>query len=449
MTDHQDIWKKVLDNIRNNQKTTPVSYNTWIAILSLKRIDESAKAVYLTADNEFKVRIVDIRYKTLLEEAFKEVLGEAYTVLIYLSTEFEEKYAVSSSKVSLHDFDKQRIFDPMNTFDNFVVGNSNRIAHAAAVAVAEDPFSKEVPPPFFLYGDSGLGKPHLMHAIGLHLIKTRPELNILYVSSEMFTNEMIRALNRKDMESFKNKYRKVDVLLIDDIQFLADKKSSKEEFFYTFETLHNLKKQIIISSDKAPENLLAFEDRYKTRFSWGMIASISPADYETRVAILMKKAENFGLVMDDELYRVICYIAERLENNRALEGALLRLSTFSKQLNEPITLRFAKSVLLDITSGSANVITPEKIKIAVSRYFNVDLTELESSTRSSRVAFPRQIAMYLCRNMTDISFEKIGSLFGKRHYSTVMHACEKIEKDMYKDASLQKIIETLKTEIKE
>ena len=450
MKNVQEIWTEVLKIIKEN--TTEISYNTWFKPIKMKSIEENLHIAYLANEEEFAIGILKSRYLPLIESSFKTVTGEDYRVVIKHVDEYnqepEQSPIIVPSKTIDTRFKKQKIFNPRYNFDNFVVGNSNKYAQAAALAVAESP--SEAYNPLFIYGGSGLGKTHLMHAIGIYLLTHNENLNVLYVSSEMFTNEFIKALGENKTREFKNKYRKVDVLLIDDIQFLEGKDTMQEEFFHTFNTLYDLNKQIVISSDRAPNKLVKLEERLRSRFMWNIIADLQPADYETRVAILMKKAENADIEITDDIYEVICLIAEKIKDNiRELEGAFNRIVTFSKLMNEKIEKSFAKRILKDIIQNGGTSATPEKIKTVVSRYFNIKVSDMESSKRTANIAFPRQIAMYLCRTMTDYSLPKIGNLFGGRHYTTVIHACDKIEADLKNDDSLKDVIETLKKDISE
>ncbi len=445
----KNIWNQVLNIIEEN--TTSISYNTWFKPIKIKNIDKNVKIVYLETDEDFIIKVLKDRYLQLIESSFKTVTGEEYRVVIKNSSDYETiKEESPQQQPVLMDpkLRKQKIFNPRYTFDNFVVGGSNKYAHAAALAVAESP--SEAYNPLFIYGGSGLGKTHLMNAIGIYLLENNENLNVLYVSSEMFTNEFIKALGENKTREFKNKYRKVDVLLIDDIQFLEGKDTMQEEFFHTFNSLYDLNKQIVISSDRAPNKLDKLEERLRSRFMWNLIADLQPADYETRVAILMKKAENANIEMDDDLYEVICLIAEKIKDNiRELEGAFNRIVSFSTLMEEKIDKNFAKRILKDIIQNNGTSPTPEKIKTIVSRYFKIKVSDMESSKRTSNIAFPRQIAMYLCRELTDYSLPKIGNLFGGRHYTTVMHACDKIQDEIKNNESVKETIETLKKDISE
>ena len=453
MTSYEKIWDSVLEIIKEN--TTPISFETWIKPLKIRKIDNSLNIVYIELTSQkgkdLIISTIKNRYLTYLQNAFKTVLNEEYRVVLKDSDEYDkEEIKKNPVKVSppKRELNKQKIFNPKFNFDNFVVGGSNKYAHAAALAVAESP--SETYNPLFIYGGSGLGKTHLMHAIGIHLLEKNPNMNVLYVSSEMFTNELIKALQEQKMNEFKSKYRKADVLLIDDIQFIEGKESTQEEFFYTFNTLYDSNRQIIISSDRAPNKLVSLDDRLKSRFQWNLIADIQPPDYETRVAILMKKAENLSIEVDADLYDVICMIAERVKDNiRELEGAFTRLVSFSQLLNEKVDKAFAKRVLKDILNNGEISVTPEKIKKKVANYYNIKVSDLESAKKTNNIAFPRQVAMYLIREMTDKSLPQIGRFFGNRHHTTVKYACEKIEEDIKSDETLKNVIENLKEEIKE
>ncbi len=450
--DYSKIWENVLDRIK--EITTQISFETWFLPLKIRKIDTDLNIVYIevNSDNrsDFIITTIKNRYISTLESAFKEVLNDNFRVILKDSSSYNEEENKQQTKIKpkKNILDKEKIFNPKYTFDNFVVGNSNKYAHAAALAVAESP--SEAYNPLFIYGGSGLGKTHLMHAIGIYLLENNPQINVLYVSSEMFTNEFIKAINSKTMNDFKKKYRQADVLMIDDIQFLGGKNETQEEFFHTFNSLYNLNKQIIISSDKAPNKLVNLEERLVSRFQWNLIADIQPADYETRVAILLKKVENMNIDIDEnpEIYDVVCMIAEKIKDNiRELEGALTRVISFSQLLNEKLDKNFARKTLKDIFSNMEKTVTPEKIKKAVCRHYGIKMSEIESSKKTNNIAYPRQIAMYLIREMTDYSLPKIGQFFGGKHYTTVLYACEKIEDEMKTDRNLAEIIEMIKEEV--
>lgn len=457
MDRNANITKQMHEELK--KLTTAVSFDTWLKPLEVHHLDHDLKIAYLGIrktkgiDINFILKIVRNRYLTVVEDCLQPVLGEKYRVIAKDMDEYREEEPEEEKKeeepvihIKERSLVNQKIFNPRYNFDNFVVGNSNKYAHAAALAVAESP--SEAYNPLFVYGGSGLGKTHLMHAIGIYLLENNPNINVLYVSSEMFTEELIRALREKKMSEFKSKYRKVDVLLIDDIQFLEKKDTTQEEFFHTFNTLYDSNKQIIISSDKAPNELKGLEERLVSRFQWNLIADIQPPDYETRIAILTKKAENMNIEVDDDLYDVICMIAEKIKDNiRELEGAFTRIVSFSQLMHEKADKNFARRVLKDILTDGEIKVTPEKIKKIVCKHYNVKLADLESSKKQNSIAFPRQVAMYLIREMTEYSLPKIGQMFGGKHYTTVMYACDKIEEQVHADPGFSEVIEGLKESI--
>lgn len=445
-------WNKVWSNIKEQMKlfTIKPSYDSFIKPVELISVDDDINIAYLAVPDKLNIDIVK-RYTNKLQDYFFELTGEKYSIIMKYSNEYGDTDASKKKReTSIYNSPliNQKIFIPEYTFENFVEGSCNKFAYAAAYAVAENP--SEAYNPLYIYGGSGLGKTHLMNAIGIHLIENRPELNVLYVTAETFTNECTFAIKQNKMNDFKNKYRKLDVLLIDDIQFLENKESTQEEFFHTFNELHKLNKQIIISSDRAPNKLTKLDQRLTSRFAWKMMADIQPADYETRVAILMQKAENKNIEINDEVYEVIALIAEKIKDNiRELEGAFNRIVTFSLLLNRRITKKFARDILKDILkTGEVNP-TPEKIKSVICRHYNITIEDLEGKKRTNNIAYPRQIAMYMCRNITDYSLPKIGEVFGDRHYSTVIHACDKIEKELKKNENLKDTIEMLNDMVKE
>ena len=330
--------------------------------------------------------------------------------------------------------------NPKYTFDTFVTGGSNRFAHAAAMAVAEKP--GKVYNPFFMYGGVGLGKTHLMHAIGNSVLKNHPEMRVLYVSSEQFTNEIIQSIRTNQSEKFRQKYRNIDVLMVDDIQFIAGKDSTQEEFFHTFNTLHTAQKQIIISSDRPPKEVQKLEERLRSRFDWGLTTEIQTPDIETRIAILKNKAvlDHYDVPND-----VMVYIASRIDSNiRELEGALTRVVAYASLIKTPITTEVVAETLKDVLpQGASKEVTMEIIESIVASHYNIKVEELHAKKRTRSIAYPRQIAMYLCRELTDTSLPRIGEFFGGRDHTTVLHACDKISKERDERADLGRTINEL------
>lgn len=434
-----NIWEQTLNIIKGEM--SEVSFNTWIK--SCEPISINDDTLKLSVPNDFTKDILEQRYKSLLVQALKIVSSKKYNIDFLLHSEFTvdetpdiKKEDNKPSAVTVND-EMSATLNPKYTFDSFVIGNSNRFAHAASLAVAESP--AKAYNPLFIYGGVGLGKTHLMHAIGHYILQGNPKAKVVYVSSEKFTNELINAIKDDNNEEFRNKYRKVDVLLIDDIQFIAGKERTQEEFFHTFNTLHDANKQIILSSDRPPKEIPTLEDRLRSRFEWGLIADIQAPDFETRMAILKKKADVENLSVANE---VMVYIATKIKSNiRELEGALIRIVAYSSLTNREITVDLASEALKDIISNKQGVhITIDTIQDAVSSYFNLRVEDLKSQRRTRNVAYPRQIAMYLSRKLTDMSLPKIGEEFGGRDHTTVIHAYEKISASLKTDEVLQNTV---------
>ena len=441
--DKNKIWGTTLNYLKAN--TTELSYNTWISPLYIHHIEEEAGIIYLAWPNQSKlVNHLNEHYLNQIENALNSSLDKPYRVVIRQEKEYDvNKIDTTRMKNPLN---QEKLFNPRFNFENFVVGNSNKYAHAVSVAVAEAP--GEIYNPLFIYGGSGLGKTHLMQAIGVQIIRNNPSTKVLYVSTEMFTNELITAINDNKTRSFRNKYRKVDVLLIDDIQFLQGKEATQEEFFHTFETLYQNNKQIVITSDCPPVSLKGLDERLRTRYSWNKIADIQPPDYETRVAILKNLAEKSDLEMNSDLYDVLCMIADQVKDNiRELEGAYNRVIGLSQLLNEKITVDNAKSILKDIIKDNEQAVAPERIRSTVANHYKIKIADMDSPKRNAEITLPRQVAMYLCRETTELSLPKIGKLFGNRHYSTVIHAVEKIEDELKYDEELRENVETIKAKL--
>ncbi|MGO1469029.1 MAG: chromosomal replication initiator protein DnaA [Tissierella sp.] len=428
-----NIWKNVLSVIK--VELTEVSYNTWLKTIT--PISLSNKKIVLAAPNDFTKGILEGRYLNLIKNAVKEVLKEDYNIEFIIPG--EEPVPDKKPVLEKESIDNNRSqLNPKYSFNTFVIGNSNRFAHAASLAVAEAP--AQAYNPLFIYGGVGLGKTHLMHAIGHYILSQNPDVKVMYVSSEKFTNELINSIREYKNEEFRNKYRNIDVLLVDDIQFIAGKEGTQEEFFHTFNALHESNKQIIISSDRPPKEIPTLEDRLRSRFEWGLIADIQAPDLETRIAILRKKANMENIEVPDEIME---YIANKIHSNiRELEGALIRVVAYSSLTNKEITLELAEEALKDIISNNKpKEITVELIKEEVSQNFNIKMDDFSSKKRTRAIAFPRQIAMYLTRELTDLSLPKIGDEFGGRDHTTVIHACDKINTDLSKDDDLKNKID--------
>ena len=450
------VWSKLLDNLK--EQLTSISYGTWFSETELYKL-EDGKAYIIVPMSVHKKHLAD-NFSDMISSMLYEITNSNYELLFLLKEEIierEEKKKQEEVNIIPENnnlsYKANSNLNPNYTFEKFIVGNSNKFAHAAALSVAENP--GRIYNPLFLYGNSGVGKTHLMHAIG-NYIHTHSDKRVLYVTSEQFVDEFVKS-NRKDdsgtnfnyVEFFKNKYRNIDVLIIDDIQYLGGAQQSQQEFFHTFNNLFNDSKQIIVSSDRSPDDLKQLEDRLRTRFSWGLRVNISPPDYNLRRDILKKKiiAENFeGDIPDD----VIEYVASNIGPDvRHLEGAITRLVAYSTIMGgEAITLNLAIEALKDYnTAGMGEKNDVHRIQKIVSEYFQISVEDIRSKKRNANISFPRQIAMYLCREMTNESFPKIGIEFGGKDHSTVMHSVEKIEKEIKENKDLADIIEKLKKDI--
>lgn len=437
-------WEKALEYLK--PELTPVSFDTWISPLSPLRLDKEKALLYLISGGGIGKNLLEDRYRNIIEAAIKQAFGIKLSA-VFLDAEEVELAEAEKSNVLNRSFTDELYLNPRYVFSTFVIGSNNRFAHAASLAVAESPSDSYNP--LFLYGGAGLGKTHLMHAIGHHIVRHTPNKKVLYVSSEMFTNELIKAIRENKTIEFRKKYRSIDVLLIDDIQFIEKKESVQEEIFHTFNTLYEANKQIIISSDRPPKEIATLEERLRSRFEWGLIADIQPPDFETRVAILCKKAELEEISINDEFMEVIKVIAEKIQNNiRELEGAFIRVVAYASLTGQNINKELAKDVLKDVFSSSDKIITPDIIKKHVCRHFNITQSDIESSKRSRNIVFPRQIAMYICRDITDLSLPKIGESFGNRDHTTVLHSCDKISSEIRLNEVLKEVIQTIEDAIR-
>ena len=435
-----ELWDKTLDLIK--VELTEVSFNTWLK--AIQPISLTDNVFTFSVPDDFTKGILEARYLTLIRNALKQVSSTYYDIKLVIGTEEKEmEQAEERNRDKASEEQSNSSLNPKYTFDTFVIGNSNRLAHAASVAVAESP--AKAYNPLFIYGGVGLGKTHLMHAIGHYILNQNKKAKVVYVSSETFTNELINSIRDDRNEEFRNKYRTIDVLLVDDIQFIAGKERTQEEFFHTFNALHEANKQIIISSDRPPKEIPTLEDRLRSRFEWGLIADIQAPDLETRIAILKKKAKMENIQISDN---VMLLIAKKIQSNiRELEGALIRIVAYSSLTNGEINEDLAEEALKDIiTNIKPKIVSVNTIKDAVGSYFNLKIEDFNAKKRNKSIVYPRQIAMYLCREITDLSLPKIGEEFGRDH-TTIMHAHEKISNEIKIDPNLKSIIEDLANRI--
>lgn len=448
----QELWLTIKETIQKEYGLSSISYNTWILPLELADVVGNNVYIRIPSDNQQALNYIQNKFKDFFQVTISEIMDEDFSVEFLLNNKediipyFENESNVQdiANKVSYENTN----LNPKYTFDTFVVGSYNKLAHSAAQAVAEDP--GRAYNPLFLYGGPGLGKTHLMHSIGHQILKHNPDANILYVTSEDFTNEVIESIrsgNAAAMTKLREKYRTVDVLMVDDIQFIIGKESTQEEFFYTFNALHSTEKQIILTSDRPPKEMETLEERFRSRFGWGMIADINAPDYETRVAILRKKCENLNKKIDDS---IIQYIANNIKSNiRELEGALNKILAFSKLNNIPITQSMAEEALKDIISPhKEQEITPELILKVVCEHYDINTQAVLSSKKTKDISIIRQIIMYLCRDcINDISLKNIAEFLGKKDHTTIMHGISKIESDIEADYKLKNNIEVIKKKL--
>ena len=445
------LWKKTLQLIKG--EVASASFETFFK--NTVPIETNSNELTLLAPTEFAEDILRTRYLNLIESCLSQLTSNKFEIkIISDSNEVEQNpLKTSNNNNIINNNSNNNIIrnyprlNPKYTFDTFVIGNSNRFAHAACVAVAESP--ARAYNPLFLYGGVGLGKTHLMHAIGHSIMKEQNDAKVVYVSSEKFTNELINSIKSDKNEEFRDNYRNVDILLIDDIQFIAGKEGTQEEFFHTFNALHEANKQIIISSDRPPKEIPTLEDRLRSRFEMGLIADIQPPDFETRIAILKTKAQIENIDIPNE---VMNYIATYIKSNiRELEGALTRVVAYSSLINKDISYDLAVEALKDIvTTSESQEISVNRIKEKVSTAFGIKMDDFNSKKRTRTIAYPRQIAMYLSRELTDLSLPKIGNEFGGRDHTTVIHAHDKISKDLEleKNSELKEKISKIIAELK-
>ncbi len=442
----EEKWDEILEKMKIENEITEAAFKTWVMYMKPYSVDGNIITVMIDKENLIlDAQWFSKKFRMPLIITIAEVLEAEYDVVFVTPDNLPKKNIINNKEDKAVPDDRAKVLvdsnlNPKYTFDTFVVGKNNDIAHATALAVAEDPGTYGNP--LFIYGGAGLGKTHLMQAIAHYVLAKHPDYQIIYVTSESFTNELVHSIQHKQIEDFKNKYRNIDMLLIDDIQFIVNKESTQEEFFHTFNTLSENKKQIVISSDKPPKDIKDLEERLITRFKSGLTVDVQPPNYETRMAILKKRAELDNIEADDESLN---YIATNIKSNiRELEGALKNVYNFSRLKKQPINFDLTQEALKNIISPEERQpITTELIINIVSEHFGISPDDIKGSKRTKEIAYPRQICMYLCRKMTEDSLQSIGNTLGKKDHTTIIHGEKKISDDLKKDESLQKTIDVL------
>lgn len=441
----RENWNLIKETLRTEYDLSDISYNTWVKPLDFHSVKDDIVTIMIPSDQAHALKYISSKYKSYFQVTISEMLDHTYDIAFILESDADANNDILSSPGnSYNNINHENAnLNAKYRFDTFVVGNNNKFAHSASLAVAESP--GEAYNPLYLYGGAGLGKTHLMHSIGHFILDQNPDKKVLYVTSENFTNEVIESIrsgSASKMTKLREKYRTVDVLLIDDVQFIIGKESTQEEFFHTFNVLHTAGKQIILSSDKPPKEMETLEERFRSRFEWGLIADIQPPDYETRMAILKKNAENYHREIDEEVFK---YIASNVKSNiRELEGAFNKVIAFSRLNKVEITLNNVEEALKDIISPDVvKQVTPQLIINVVAEHFGITSEDIISKRRNSEFVLPRQICMYLCRKLTAESLQNIGKALGKKDHTTVIHGIEKITADVNVNEELKNRIDIL------
>ena len=442
----KENWDLIKETLRTEYDLSDISYKTWVKPLTFHSVKDDVVTIMIPSDQAHALKYISSKYKSYFQVTISEMTDHTYDISFILESDVNDEMMTPPGAVYNINYENAHL-NPKYTFDTFVVGNNNKFAHSASLAVAESP--GEAYNPLYLYGGAGLGKTHLMHSIGHFILDQNPDKKVLYVTSEQFTNEVIESIrsgNAAKMNKFREKYRTVDVLLIDDVQFIIGKESTQEEFFHTFNVLHAAGKQIILSSDKPPKEMETLEERFRSRFEWGLIADIQPPDYETRMAILKKNAENCNKEINED---ILDYIATNIKSNiRELEGAYNKVIAFSRLNKVEITLDNVKEALNDIISPNVSrQITPQLIISVVAEHFGITADDITSKRRNSEFVLPRQICMYLCRKLTDESLQNIGKALGKKDHTTVIHGIDKITDDMQVNEELKNKIDIITKKI--
>ena len=432
MDSFNETWNLVCDYCKS--RITKVAFQTWISRIEPKDIDFDLVQIKLLVPNEFHRQTVTRCYSTLLEDAFEEIFGQKFEVKLIVPEEIEKEIPTETDNTANDD-------EVPLTFDNYIVGSSNKFAHAASIAVAQNPGGTYNP--LFIYGNSGLGKTHLLHAIKNEVLQNDPNKKIAYVKGDDFTNEIVDSLRRGKPAEFRQKYRNADLLLVDDVQFIGGKESTQEEFFHTFNALYEAKKQIVLTSDRPPKEIKTLEDRLRTRFEWGLLADIQPPDIETRIAILKSKADTLDFVIPDDICE---YIANKLKTNiRQLEGVVKKLKAKTYLNGEKLTIAIAQEVIADVQTNDVPMpMTVERIIEEVARTFGVTAEEIRSvKNRRAALSNARHVAIYVVRQVTGLSMVAIGDEFGGRHYSTIVYTLQEMEKKIEKDPKTKATVEDI------
>ncbi len=442
----KENWELIKETLRTEYDLSDISYNTWVKPLNYHSEKDDVVTIMIPSDQAHALKYISSKYKSYFQVTISEMMDHTYDISFILEKDAEDEMLSSPGAVYNINYENANL-NSKYRFDTFVVGGNNKFAHSASLAVAESPGVAYNP--LYLYGGAGLGKTHLMHSIGHFILNQNPDMKVLYVTSEQFTNEVIESIrsgNAAKMNKLREKYRTVDVLLVDDVQFIIGKESTQEEFFHTFNVLHSAGKQIILSSDKPPKEMETLEERFRSRFEWGLTADIQPPDYETRMAILKKNAENYNKEIQEEIFK---YIATNVKSNiRELEGAFNKVIAFSKLNKVEITLDNVKETLKDIISPNVvRQVTPQLIIDVVAEHFGISPEDIVSKRRNSEFVQPRQICMYLCRHLTEESLQNIGKALGKKDHTTVIHGIDKITDELLVNEELKNRIEIIKKKI--
>lgn len=442
----KENWELIKETLRTEYDLSDISYNTWVKPLNFYSENDDVVTIMIPSDQAHALKYISSKYKSYFQVTISEMMNHTYDISFILEKDVEDETTPAPGAVYNINYENANL-NSKYRFDTFVVGGNNKFAHSASLAVAESP--GEAYNPLYLYGGAGLGKTHLMHSIGHFILDNNPDMKVLYVTSEQFTNEVIESIrsgNAAKMTKLREKYRTVDVLLIDDVQFIIGKESTQEEFFHTFNVLHSAGKQIILSSDKPPKEMETLEERFRSRFEWGLIADIQPPDYETRMAILKKNAESYNKEIKEEVFQ---YIATNIKSNiRELEGAYNKVIAFSRLNKVEITIENVQEALKDIISPNAKKqITTQYIIDVVAEHFGISSDDIVSKRRNSEFVLPRQICMYLCRTLTTESLQNIGKALGKKDHTTVIHGIDKITDEIKTNEELNNKIKVIKNKM--